>query len=111
MLALVTVQGYHGYLLFVWIYGLFLGGMEVALRVYCYERLRIKQFSRGWGYIQGSKAIPYLIGLPITQYISDSSQDVKSGFYFSFTFCILGGCVLFLMECFKGRSDSELLFT
>ena len=105
MLALVTVQGYHGYLLFVWIYGLFLGGMEVALRVYCYERLRIKQFSRGWGYIQGSKAIPYLIGLPITQYISDSSQDVKSGFYFSFTFCILGGCVLFLMECFKGESD------
>ena len=69
MLALVSVEGYHGYLLFVWIYGLFFGGMEVALRVYCYERLKIKQYARGWGFLQGVKAIPYLIGLPISAYI------------------------------------------
>ena len=105
MLALVSVEGYHGYLLFVWIYGLFFGGMEVALRVYCYERLKIKQYARGWGFVQGVKAIPYLIGLPISAYISKSADGNitgKTGFYFSFTFCILGGCVIFLMECFKG---------
>ena len=69
MLALVSVQGYHGYLLFVWMYGLFMGGHEVALRVYCYERLKIKQFARGWGFVQGARGIPYLVGLPITAYI------------------------------------------
>ena len=69
MLALVSVQGYHGYLLFVWMYGLFMGGHEVALRVYCYERLKIKQYARGWGFVQGIRGIPYLVGLPINAYL------------------------------------------
>lgn len=98
------MEGYHGYLLFVWMYGLFVGGAEVTLRVYCYEKLRVKQYSRGWGYIQGAKAVPYLIGFPITAYICDATGDPKAGFYFSFICCILGATVLFLMECFKGSS-------
>jgi hypothetical protein len=110
MLALASVEGYHGYLLFVWMYGLFLGGFEVTLRVYCYERLRIRQFSRGWGFIQGAKALPCLVGLPITAYISESTKDPKAGFYFSFTCCILGGTVLFLMECFKGGYGHDSSF-
>ena len=107
MLALASVEGYHGYLMFVWMYGLFIGGMEVALKVYCYERLRIKQNARGWGYIQGARAIPYLIGLPITAHISEGVGDPKAGFYFSFTCCILSGTLLFLMECFKGGHGSS----
>ena len=62
MLALASVEGYHGYLMFVWMYGIFFGGMEVALKTYCYERLKIKQYARGWGYIQGVRALPLLIG-------------------------------------------------
>ena len=62
MLALASVEGYHGYLMFVWMYGIFFGGMEVTLKTYCYERLKIKQYARGWGYIQGVRALPLLIG-------------------------------------------------
>ena len=81
--------------------------MMIALKVYCYERLRIKQNARGWGYIQGARALPYLIGLPITAYISEAAGDPKAGFYFSFTCCILSGTLLFLMECFKGGHGSS----
>ena len=101
MLALASVEGYHGYLMFVWMYGLFVGGLEVAIKVYVYERLKIKQYSRGWGYIQGIRGLPYLIGLPITAHICEAAGDAKAGFYFSFSCCILGGTILFLMECFK----------
>ena len=107
MLALASVEGYHGYLMFVWMYGLFVGGMEVALKVYCYERLRIKQNARGWGFIQGARALPTLIGLPITAHIADATGDPKAGFYFSFSCCILSGTILFLMECFKGGQASS----
>ena len=65
MLALASVEGYHGYLMFVWMYGIFFGGMEVTLKTYCYERLKIKQYARGWGYIQGVRALPLLIGKKI----------------------------------------------
>ncbi len=106
MLALVSVEGYHGYLLFVWIYGIFLGGFETSLRVYCYERLRIKHYSRGWGYVQGARFLPLLLGFPISAYISRDYQDPKAGFYFSFSCCVLGGTLLFLMECFKGGNMS-----
>ena len=110
MLALVSVEGYHGYLMFVWMYGFFIGGFEVALKVYVYERLKIKQFSRGFAYIQSIKALPYLIGFPITAHISLTAGNPKAGFYFSFSCCFLGASVLFLMECFKGGYVSSASF-
>ncbi len=55
MLALVSVEGYHGYLLFVWMYGFFLGGFELSVKVYTYDRVRVRQFTRGWGFVQVSK--------------------------------------------------------
>ena len=52
MLALLSVEGYHGYLLFVWMYGFFLGGFELSLKVYTFERVRVRLFTRGWGFVQ-----------------------------------------------------------
>jgi len=66
LLALSTVQGYHGYVLFVWIYGIFLGGFIYSLKMYVLERVRAKHFTRTWGFVQGAKAIPALLGIPIT---------------------------------------------
>jgi hypothetical protein len=57
MLALVSVEGYHGYLLFVWMYGFFLGGFELSVKVYTYDRVRVRQFTRGWGFVQVSKTL------------------------------------------------------
>ena len=106
MLALVSVEGYHGYFLFAWMYGIFLGGFELTLKVYTFDRLRVRQFTRGWGFVQGVKALPYLLGIPISAYISQSSSSAKSGIFFSLGFVVFGSTILFLMECFNSGQHS-----
>jgi len=67
ILALTTVSGnYHGYVLFVWIYGIFCGGYHYSLKMYTYERVRARNFARTWGFVQCSQAIPIALGVPIT---------------------------------------------
>lgn len=66
MLALTSVQGYHGLVLFTWIYGIFLGGYMYSLKVYTYERVRARHFPRAWSFLQASQAIPLFLGVPLT---------------------------------------------
>ena len=107
MIALSTVEGYHGYLLFAWMYGIFLGGYQFCLKVYTLERVRVRQFPRGWGFVQGAKFLPILIGIPVCNYISESSLNRKAGFYLSLGFVLLGAIILFLMDCFnQGGSNN-----
>ncbi len=93
MVALASVEGYHGYLLFVWMYGIALAGFELSLKIYTYERVRIRHFTRGWGFIQGAKALPVLLGIPFTGYINESSHSYKSGIHFSVAM-VLTSCLM-----------------
>ena len=61
-------QGYHGYVTFTWVYGLFTGGYQYrlekekirkvsinlvfSLKMYVYQKVRARNFARAWGYIQ-----------------------------------------------------------
>lgn len=54
MLALSSVEGYHGYVLFAWMYGLCLGGFLYSLKMLTMERVRGRHFTKVWG-----KIIPY----------------------------------------------------
>ena len=45
ILALPTVQGYNGYVIFVWVYGIFIGGYNYALKMYEYQKVRARNFS------------------------------------------------------------------
>lgn len=107
ILALCSLQGYHGYLLFVWMYGIFLGGFHYVLKVYTFERIRAKHFPRGWSFVQGARAFPILIGLPITGYINVNFTNKKAGYYLSFICVFLGGLVLFFMDWWKRRGRSH----
>ena len=53
MLALTSVEGYHGYLLFAWMCGAFVGGLNFSLATFVLERSRIRHFARDWGFVQG----------------------------------------------------------
>jgi hypothetical protein len=66
LLALSAVQGYHGYVLFVWLYGVCLGGCLYSLKMFTMERVKSRYFTRAWGFVQGAEAIPVLVGVPIT---------------------------------------------
>lgn len=64
ILAFTAVEGYNGYVVFVWIYGIFNGGYHYALKMYIYEKVRARNFARAWGFAQFSMAIPNAIGIP-----------------------------------------------
>ena len=106
-LALCSLEGYNGYLLFVWLYGVFLGGFHYVLKVYTFERIRAKHFPRGWSFVQGARSLPILIGLPVTGYMNTNMTNNKAGFYFSFLCVTLGGLVLFFMDWWKKRGRNS----
>lgn len=65
LLALATVNGYHGYVLFAWLYGFCLGGYQYAVHQYTLDRVRARQFARGWSLVLAVRALPTLFGVPI----------------------------------------------
>lgn len=70
LLALATVNGYHGYVLFAWFYGFCLGGYQYALHQYTLDRVRARQFARGWSLVLAVRALPTLFGVPIAGILS-----------------------------------------
>ncbi|XP_050298344.1 monocarboxylate transporter 2-like [Anthonomus grandis grandis] len=95
LLALSAVQGYHGYVLFVWLYGICLGGFTYSLKAFALERIKNKHFTKAWSFIQGAKSIPVLLGIPLTGYINQTYP--KAGYYFSFSATLIGACLMFLV--------------
>ncbi|KAB7504787.1 hypothetical protein Anas_11250 [Armadillidium nasatum] len=68
------------------------------------EKVRARQFSRAWGFIQGGTALPILFGVPITGYINSSSP--KNGYFFSSVLTIIGGSALFLLNVFRKQINT-----
>ncbi|GBP85468.1 Monocarboxylate transporter 8 [Eumeta japonica] len=101
MLALSSVEGYHGYVLFAWMYGLCLGGFLYSIKMLTMERVRGRHFAKVWGFVQGAEAIPVIVGVPVTGYINQ--QAPRAGFYFSTAATLAGALLLF----FVGFSKRE----
>jgi len=98
LLTLTAVEGYYGYLLFVLLYGFFLGGYHYILKIYTYECIRAKHFPRAWSFVQGSKCVPIMLGIPVTGLINQESNNPKAGYYFAFTTVCLGAIALFFID-------------
>lgn len=103
ILALTSVEGYNAYVIFVWVYGVFLGGYHYSLKMYVYEKVRARNFARAWGFIQFSQSIPNGLGIPISGYINVGCGGTKAGYYFSATCVLLGSFTLFLIDFHKRR--------
>ncbi|KAL4716129.1 hypothetical protein ACJJTC_013906 [Scirpophaga incertulas] len=89
-MALTAVEGsYRGYVMFVWVYGIFCGGYHYSLKMYTYERVRSRNFARTWGFVQCSQAVPIVIGVPLSGYINVGCGG-KAGYYFSSTCSLIG---------------------
>ncbi|KAK6631718.1 hypothetical protein RUM43_013782 [Polyplax serrata] len=103
ILALTAVHGnYHGYVLFVWIYGIFCGGYHYSLKMYTYEKVRARNFARTWGFVQCSQAIPIALGVPISGYMNEGCGG-KAGYYFSSTCTLAGSLAMFLIDIHRHR--------
>ncbi|XP_063916201.1 monocarboxylate transporter 2-like isoform X2 [Zophobas morio] len=106
LLALSAVQGYHGYVLFVWLYGTCLGGYTYSLKMFTLERIRGRHFNKAWSFIQGAKSVPILLGVPMTGYINHSYP--KAGYYFSFVTTIFGASLMFFVGTRKDHANNSI---
>ncbi|XP_062536920.1 monocarboxylate transporter 12-like isoform X3 [Armigeres subalbatus] len=98
ILALTAVHGnYHGYVMFVWIYGIFCGGYHYALKMYTYEKVRARNFARAWGFVQFSQSIPIALGVPLSGYMNIGGSG-KAGYYFSSACALIGSLLMFLID-------------
>lgn len=104
-MALSAVQGYHGYVLFVWLYGICLGGFTYSLKMFTLERVRSRHFTKAWSFVQGAKSFPVLLGIPITGYINQTYP--KAGYYFSFVSTVLGASLMFLVGTKKEQQQQQ----
>lgn len=85
------LQGYYGYVTFVWVYGIFSGGYNYTLKMYVFQKVRARNFAKAWGYIQCAQALPNMLGIPLAGYINIGGGG-RAGYYFSAT-CVLLGCL------------------
>ena len=106
IMALTQVQGNSGYMIFIIVYGTFLGGYNYSLKMYLFEKVRARNFAYAWGFVQFSQAFSIGIGVPITGYINIGC-DSKAGYYFS-AVCVMAGAVtLFLIDVHKRNIRSR----
>ncbi len=61
-LLLTLADGFHGYSLYVWTYGVFCGGHYFMVRVYTYEQVTIKLAERCNGFVMMAQVLPTLFG-------------------------------------------------
>ncbi|CAK1586961.1 unnamed protein product [Parnassius mnemosyne] len=107
MLALSSVEGYHGYVLFAWMYGLCLGGFLYSIKMLTMERVRGRHFTKVWSFVQGAEALPVIVGVPMTGYINQ--QAPRAGFYFSTAATLAGAIMLFFVGFSKREPDPPTL--
>ncbi|XP_076315733.1 monocarboxylate transporter 12-like [Tachypleus tridentatus] len=100
LLAFTALEEYQGYVLFVWIYGLFYGGYNYTLKMFTFEKVRARNFARAWGFVQWVQAVPFAIGIPVTGYINERYGE-KTGYYLSSAFTFIGSLTLFLIDVHK----------
>ena len=97
---LMMFQGYYGYVTFVWVYGLFIGGYNYTLKMFVYQKVRARNFARAWGYVQCSQALPNLLGIPLVGYINLGTNG-RAGYYLCAISVLLGSLTLCLIDLHK----------
>ena len=85
IMAFTAVEGYKGYVVFVWSYGVFLGGYHYSLKMYIYEKVRARNFARAWGFAQSSMGLSILVSVPLlSKYFYLFTSPKKTQLIFSF---------------------------
>ncbi|XP_076335932.1 monocarboxylate transporter 10-like [Tachypleus tridentatus] len=95
--SLCAFNGYYGYVLCVWFYGIFCGGYQYSLKMHLYEKVKPNYFDVSWSYLQCSQFLPVLIGIPVTGYIN-RGKTPKMGFIFSCGCILAGTLALFIIN-------------
>ena len=82
------------------VYGVFLGGYTYSLKMFTYQKVRTRNFSRAWSLIQCSQSLPHLLGVSVTGLINYHYSN-NLGYYFSGVCVLLGSVIMFSINIHK----------
>ncbi|GIY40362.1 monocarboxylate transporter 10 [Caerostris darwini] len=106
LVAYPTLTGFGGYVLFVWVYGIFYGGYIYTLKLCVFEKVRARNYARAWSFLLWTQAVPTFIGLP-TIYHLNEILDFKRGYYMASGMVFIGTLCLFLIDIHKQRLQKK----
>ncbi|XP_030383874.1 monocarboxylate transporter 7 [Scaptodrosophila lebanonensis] len=99
ILFLSFVMGYTGLCILSWIYGIGLGGFQYSLKILALERIKLKHFSKAWGFIRGVESVPVLISVPLTSFLNDYSLKYgRAGYYICSAAAAISGIIIFFIS-------------
>ena len=99
-------MGFRCFLVFVWIYGIFLGGYQYSLKMYLFEKVRARNFASAWSFVQFSQGVSVVFGVPLIGYIN-SVTGRRDGYIFSGVSVIIGGVIMTLIDVHKRLHKSR----
>ncbi|XP_060644561.1 monocarboxylate transporter 7 [Drosophila nasuta] len=98
ILFLSFVMGYKGLCILSWLYGIGLGGFQYSLKILALERIKLKHFSKAWGFIRGVESVPVLISVPLTSFLNDYSLKYgRAGYYICSAAAAISGIIIFFI--------------
>ncbi|XP_068150941.1 uncharacterized protein [Drosophila tropicalis] len=99
ILFLSFVMGYKGLCILSWLYGIGLGGFQYSLKILALERIKLKHFSKAWGFIRGVESVPVLISVPLTSFLNDYSLKYgRAGYYICSAAAAISGIIIFFIS-------------
>ncbi|XP_017110676.1 uncharacterized protein LOC108134747 [Drosophila elegans] len=99
ILFLSFVMGYTGLCILSWLYGIGLGGFQYSLKILALERIKLKHFSKAWGFIRGVESVPVLISVPLTSFLNDYSLKYgRAGYYICSAAAAISGIIIFFIS-------------
>lgn len=68
--------------------------------MYTFERVRARNFSPAWSFVQFAQAVPILVGVTLAEYININVYP-KAGYLFGAICALAGSISLFLVDVHK----------
>ncbi|ALC38869.1 CG10019, partial [Drosophila busckii] len=99
ILFLSFVMGYKSICVLSWLYGIGLGGFQYSLKILALERVKLKHFSKAWGFIRGVQSVPLLISVPLSSFLNDYSLKYgRAGYYICSAAAAIAGIIIFFIS-------------
>ncbi|XP_065584789.1 uncharacterized protein LOC136043799 [Artemia franciscana] len=103
--AIISLGSHEGasadsFFMFSFVYGFSMGAYSYALKLYVYEKVRARNFSRAWSFVQFAQGLPLMIGIPLSGFLNEYCSPL-SGFYVSGSAVCIGSMCMFFIDVRK----------
>ncbi|CAB4067815.1 unnamed protein product [Lepeophtheirus salmonis] len=91
ILFAMVVENSSGYYIFVWVYGISLGGFQYCIKMTIFQKVRSRNFSQTWSILQLIQGLSMGVIFIFTCYLNWKFTN-KCGYYFCGS-CLILGCI------------------